>query len=462
MAADGGVVEIPYAPRKWARAMHESYKRWAVLVLHRRAGKTTSILNHHQRAALDDDWERKRLRFLLPDAPDSQIAALMKNRVYWHVMPTFKQAKMVSWDLLKRYADPIPGIKKNESELMIRYPNGSKLQLIGADNPDSLRGPGLSGLSCDEFSQHPPNVFGEVLSKALADHVGYAIFAGTIQGQDQLFKMHDVSKDDPAWFSVWQNVDVSLATESGPTITALRRAMEDDRALIAQGVMTQAEFDQEWFLSPEAAIKGAIYGKELSDARSAGRIATVPYDPALPVDTDWDLGVLDPTAIWFSQSTRGGEVRLIDYYEANGEGLPHFASVLRDKGYVYGDHWAPHDIQVRELSSGRSRKEAAAALGIHFKLGPQVSLEDGVHAARLMLPRCWFDSTKTRLGIEALTHYRRQYNTRLNEFTATPVHDLYSHGADAFRGLSVRHQVPREKKVRQEHAGRLVGQGWMG
>jgi hypothetical protein len=269
--------------------------------------------------------------------------------------------------------------------------------------------------------------------------------SGTIKGQDQLYHIYQAAKTDPAWLALWQDIDASLATETGATIAALTRAMEDDRKLVLNGVMTQAEFDQEWYLSPEAAIKGAIYGQELSDARTAGRVTSVPYDPVLLVDTTWDLGVLDPTAIWFSQSTRGGEVRLIDYYEASGEGLPHYAQVLRTKGYVYGTHWAPHDIQVRELTDGRSRIETAASLGIVFQICPNVPIEDGIHAARMLFPRCWFDATKTRVGLEALGRYRRQFNSRLNEFTATPVHDVFSHGADAFRYLAVRHKTPQDE-----------------
>ena len=138
-------------------------------------------------------------------------------------------------------------------------------------------------------------------------------------------------------------------------------------------------------------------------------------------------------------------MRLIDDYEASGEGLPHYAQVLRDRRYTYGTPWAPHDIQVRELASGRSRRETAAALGIRFEIVPNVPLEEGIHAARMLLPRCWFDAMRCHAGLEALQHYRRDYNTRLNEFKATPVHDWSEHGASAFRYLAVRHETPREK-----------------
>ena len=174
-------------------------------------------------------------------------------------------------------------------------------------------------------------------------------------------------------------------------------------------------------------------------------------------------------AVWFSQSLRSGEVRLIDYYEATGEGFPHYASVLQTKGYTYGKHWAPHDIQVRELSSGRSRQDVAASMGIRFELMPRIhnavggEVEEGIHAVRMFLPTCWFDAERCKAGIEALTQYRRDYNARLNEFKPTPVHDWASHGADAFRGLAVRHETPREAKRQQ--AAQYLPQGpagWMG
>ena len=152
--------------------------------------------------------------------------------------------------------------------------------------------------------------------------------------------------------------------------------------------MTQGEFDQEWYLSTDAAIKGAYYVAELSKARTEGRNTRVPYDPQLPVDSDWDLGIGDSTAIWFTQSLRSGEVRVIDYYENTGEGIPHYARVLREKGYVYGEHWAPHDIRVREFGTGKSRRDTARNHGIDFNIVPNIGLDDGIDAVRLFLPRC--------------------------------------------------------------------------
>jgi len=463
--AKSKVVQINYRPRVWARRMHDALleKQWAVLVLHRRAGKTTSELNQHQRAAMDDGWEIRRLTTQLPQATPEQVQALLKNRVYWHVMPTYSQAKKTGWEMMKDYARPIPGVRFNESELLVVYPNGSRIQLVGGDSPDSLRGPGLSGLSLDEYSQIPPNVFSEVLSKSLADHAGYCIFSGTIKGTDQLYDTYHKAQDDPKWFSLWQTVDGSLATEDGATIVALQKAMESERDLIAKGHMLQSDYDQEWYLSASAAIKGAFYAQELQTADREGRITSVPYDPGLPVNTDWDLGVDDAMTIWFSQTSRGGEVRLIDYYEASGEGLPHYIKYLAKKPYVYGTHGAPHDIAVRELGTGKSRLETAKALGITFKPTPPLPFDDGIEAARLLLARCWFDAQKCEHGLSALRNYRKSWNQRTNMFIGTPVHNWASHGADAFRYLSVRHKMPKEGRTRKS-SGRsfAVGEGaWL-
>lgn len=460
-------VVVPYLPRRWARKLHNTQKRFAAIVLHRRAGKSTAVINHHQRAALDNTWERKRLQSLVPGLSEKDLNELIHppgGRHYGHIMPTRVQAKMVAWDKIKFYARPIPGVKFNESELLVRYPTGHKLQLFGADDPDSLRGLAASGVSFDEYSQQPENIFSEILSKALADHLGYAIFLGTIKGKDHLYRTWKAASTSDDWFSLWQDIDTSLATETGATTTALKQAMQDEQRQVLDGIMTQAEYDQEWYLSTDAAIKGAYYQAELGKAKAEHRIGHVPYDPVLPVDTWWDLGIGDSTAIWFVQSLRTGEIRVIDYYESSGEGMAHYASVLRQRGYAYGRHVGPHDIQVRELGSGRTRIETAQSLGLKFEIAPNISIDDGIHATRMILPRCWFDETKTAVGVECLRHYRKRWNASLNEFSETPVHDHFSHGADAFRMGAVSHTGPMQaKRVQRRAPGQTSDQtaGWM-
>lgn len=482
------VVEIPYKPRNWARPFHASYCRWAALVLHRRAGKTTGVLNHHQRAALDDDWERGRLQALEPVFTPAELNELLEHRQYGHILPLLGQAKSVAWEPLKRIAAVVPGHKVNESELSIKYPRrpvfpnatrmsmhgplnpavpSTTVRLFGADNPDSFRGLPFSGVSYDEYSQHPPNIHGEVVSKALADHLGYGIFAGTIKGKNQLYRTYEAAKADPSWFCLWQNVDTTLETEDGATIIAIRRSMQDDRAQIVQGLMTQAEYDQEWYLSPTAATKGAYYGKELDAAMREGRVRCVPYDAALKVYDVWDLGKGPKMAVGLYQRF-GRTVQMIDYLEGSeSDGIPQVIAKLQQKPYIWGKHFAPHDIRATDLSTGKTRLETAKALGWAFEIVPELSVDDGISAGRLLWPRLWVDEHKCQVFLDAIGQYRQEWVDKLGMFKPVPLHDWTSHAADQFRYAALcEDQMTNEKPIQPRlplRPGPLDGgSAWMG
>ena len=250
----------------------------------------------------------------------------------------------------------------------------------------------------------------------------------------------------------------SLTTEDNATTLMLKQAIQDDHRLIEKGVVSREEFDQEWYLSTDAAIRGAYYTKALSEVRADGRVTVVPYEPVLPVDTNWDIGVGDATAIWFSQEVkRTGEIRLIDYYENSGEGLPHYLGVLKSKPYTYGEHWVPHDMRVREFTTGKSRLETAAAHGVTMRVVPDMGLHEGIDAVRALLPRCWFDERKCAPGLEALAFYQKTYNERLKEFGDLPVRNFATHGADAFRYLAVRTKPAGSE--RPKHRPPFAGRG---
>lgn len=431
-------VQIPYKPRVLQRVVARAMRtaRFGVLVCHRRFGKTVLGVNLMQQAALMCALERPRVAYL---------------------GPTYTQGKSVAWDYMQHYARPIPGVNFNQSELRVDYPNLGQGRIYGADNPDSLRGLYLDFVVPDEFGLHPPKTFSEVIGPTLVDRGGRALFLGTPAGKNQFYDLaqrarSEMDAGNPEWFFAEYK-----ASETGLLDEAWLRSQ--------RAMMTDDEYAQEFECSFEASVKGAIYAKEIEHLRQQGQLTTVPYDPLLPVETDWDLGIGDAMSIWFSQRPRSGDIRLIDYYEASGEGFPHYVNVLRQKGYVYGTHWAPHDIQVRELGSGKSRLEVAAGFGLKFELTPRTNsgqgqeVEEGIHAVRMLLPRCWFDAKKCAPGIEALKHYRRDYNARLNEFKATPVHDWASHAADAFRGLAVRHEEPRAPAT--VSMPRMASGGWM-
>lgn len=432
-------IQVPYQPRPLQREVRKFFQRhrFGVLVCHRRFGKTVLGVNLLQQTALACQLERPRCAY---------------------IGPTYTQSKTTAWDYMQQYARVIPGVGFNQSELRVDYPNAGQSRIFGADNPDSLRGIYLDRAVLDEFGLHPAKTYSEVIGPTLVDRGGSALFLGTPNGKNQFYEIAQHAKAEEAkgntdWFF----------REYKASVTGL---LDATFLAAAKATMSADEYAQEFECSFEASVKGAIYANELEQVRAAGRITKVPYDPMLPVDTDWDLGIGDAMTVWFSQSTKSGEVRLIDYHETSGEGFPQLAGVLQSKGYVYGQHWAPHDIAVRELGTGKSRLEMAAAFGLRFMVTPRIhsqagqEVEEGIHAVKMLLPRCWFDATKTAEGLESLMSYRRDYNQRLNEFKATPVHDWASHGADGFRGLAVRHQIPIDKAKAKASAPRP--QSWMG
>ena len=401
-------VKIPYRPRALQAEMHNSLKRWNVLVMHRRFGKTVFAVNQLIKTTLTCPLPRPRTAF---------------------VAPTFAQAKRIAWDYVKFYASVIPGVTFNETELRADFPNGGRLMLLSAENPDALRGIYLDECIFDEFGMQNPRVWGEVVRPALSDRQGSACFLGTPAGHNHFFDLLDTARGQIAEGSEDWYFKICKASETG--------IVKPEELDAAKAQMTPEQYEQEYECSFTAAIIGAYYGKLLSEAEEAGRITRVPYDPMYPVHTAWDLGINDSTAIWFAQIFRGGAVNVIDYYESSGVGLDHYADILTKKDYNYGDHLAPHDIEVRELGSGKSRLETAFSLGIRFKVIPKMKVADGINAARMMLPRCYFDRDKTAEGLDMLRQYRQEWDDKKRSFRDAPRHDFTSHAADAFRYLAV-------------------------
>lgn len=412
-----GAMATGYQPRPLQAELHAAFKRFNVLVCHRRFGKTVLCINELIDQALRCRLERPR---------------------YAYVAPFYKQAKAVAWDYLKHYTRTIPGVAKHESELRVDLPNGARIQLYGADNYDALRGIYLDGAVMDEYAQMAPKAWSEVIRPAIADRAGFIIFIGTPRGRNAFAELYEAARDDAAWFA-----RLYPANETG--------ILNREELELARRQMSEEEYAQEFECSFDAAIAGAYYGKTLSEAERNGRICAVPWSPELPVTTAWDLGIDDATAIWFVQAA-GPELRVIDYYEASGVGLEHYAKVLREKPYVYGEHLLPHDVEVTELGTGRSRYATLAALGLRGRVVARQPVEDGINAVRNLLPRCLFERTRTARGVEALRQYRRDWDESLGTFRARPRHDWASHAADAFRylamGLRVEQRSPMAGEAR--------------
>jgi phage terminase large subunit len=183
-----------------------------------------------------------------------------------------------------------------------------------------------------------------------------------------------------------------------------------------------------------AAVPGAYYAGELRHLESEGRIGVVPVERSVPVDTAWDLGASDSTAIWFIQQV-ASQIRLIDYYETSGLRLPHYVEMLHEKKLLrkwsYGRHYFPHDIKVKELGTGRSRIETLHSLGIEAEVVPNHHVMDRIDQTRRLLERSWIDAGHCERGIEALRNYRREYSEKNHDWRASPLHSWASHGADA-------------------------------
>jgi hypothetical protein len=403
------VVDIPYEPRPLQAALHQALQRFNVLVAHRRFGKTVFCINEVIRK-----W------------PECK----KPNPRYAYIAPLYKQAKQVAWDYLKHFTRPIPGTTYNEAELRADLPGGGRIQLYGADNPDALRGIYLDGVILDEYAQMNSRMWSEVLRPALSDRKGWAVFIGTPQGHNAFYDLYQAAREDKNWYAV-----VYKASQTD--------VLDKEELEAAKKEMTPEEYLQEFECSWTAAIRGAYYGAIIAEIEEKGRIGDVPYDPAYGVETWWDLGIGDSTAIWFVQRS-GQKVNVIDYYEMTGEGLPHYAKVLEEREYVYTQHVAPHDIRVRELGSGLSRLEVGANLGINFTVAPKQSIDDGIQAVRTMLPKCWFDYDKCKQGLEALRQYRTDYDSKLRVFRPRPLHDWCSHAADAFRYGAITSEPHRE------------------
>lgn len=396
-------IVIPYEPREQFLPLHERLQRWGCIVAHRRAGKTVACVNELIKSAILCDKDNGR---------------------YAYIAPFYAQAKDVAWTYLKQFAGVIPGVQFNESELRADFPNGARIRLYGADNYDRLRGIYLDGVVLDEYGDMDPRAWSEVIRPALSDRKGWAVFIGTPKGRNGFYERFVQAQEEDNQFSM-----MLRASETG--------LVDTEELADARRSMSEDQYEQEFECSFDASVPGAYYAKQMKRAEEAGRICTVPWEPSVEVFTAWDLGIGDSTSIWFAQQV-GKEVRIIDFYEASGVGLDHYAKVLKEKPYSYGGHILPHDVEVKELGTGKSRLEVLDSLGIrNVTILGQLRIEDGINAARLFIEKCWFDKKLCAHGVEALKQYRAEYDEKLKVLKLRPLHDWTSHAADAFRYLAL-------------------------
>lgn len=406
-------IDLGYTPRPLQAKLHSAMKRFNVMVCHRRFGKTF---------------------YSVYETLDKGLRNPKKNPQYAYLAPNYGQAKRVAWDLFKEACLKIPGAKAHEQELRIDIPrpwlgDRIRIMLLGAENPGSLRGIYLDGCILDEYAEMTPDVWTQVIRPALSDRMGWGIFIGTPKGQNHFQDIYNYAVKDPTWHAAIYRASETNILPPSELMAAKRESPEED-------------YLQEYECSFTSAVKGSYYAELLNklEATRKNFRGSVPYDPNLYVDTYWDLGVGDSTAIWFVQSY-GKEIRIIDYHEDHGQGIQDYYKVLQDKGYKYGDVILPHDAKARSLETGRTRVEVFREVGFkRVRVLERQSVEDGIQAVRTILPRCYFDAVKTNQGFLALKNYSRKWDPKHKVFMKKPKHDWASHGADAFRYLALGHK----------------------
>ena len=423
-------IDLGYYARPQFESFHARKQRWACLVVHRRAGKTVACVM---------------------DLIDAALRCKKQDGRFAYLAPTYAQAKDTAWTYLKRFTADIPRIEQRESDLMVNFPNGARVRLYGAETFDRLRGTFADGIVLDEYGDFDPRAWPEVLRPSLADRGGWAVFIGTPKGRNDFHRIHKEAEGNPEWFSL-----VLRADQTG----LLPQSELDDM----RRMMTPDQYDQELSCSFDAAIRGAIYRTELQAMDTDGRLCGVPYDPAVPVWTGWDLGIGDATSVVCAQLV-GREVHIIDYYEATGEPLTHYVQWLDSRPYRYGIDLLPHDAGARELGTGKTREELLRANGRKVRIGARQDVDDGINAVKMLLGRCWFDRGKTERLRECLAHYHRDFNDRMGVFKDAPVHDWSSHAADSVRTLAMglREHTERPAVILKPHVnmGEHAATSWM-
>jgi phage terminase large subunit len=359
-------------------------------------------------------------------------AAIRRVGVYLYCLPTFSQARGVIWDTRtndgKGFLDYIPSeliSKVNQQEMKITLINGSIISLVGSDTYDtSIVGRNPCMVVFSEYALADENAYKVAAMPILRANDGVVIIISTPRGKNHLFELFQIAQHSPEWFSY------KLTLDDTQHISA-----EEIKKEIASGEISEDLAGQEYWCSFEMGQEGSYYAKYIDKMKLKGQIGIVPWEPYAKVHTAWDLGIKDPTCIIFFQ-TIGQTVRIIDYYEASDHGMNHFANVVLNKPYTYGSHFPPHDIMARESARGLTKREMYKELGIVFKDPVNIDIEDGIELVRRTLSQVWIDDKNCTKLIKALENYREEFDNKRKVYRGRPLHDQYSHAADAMRYLS--------------------------
>ncbi len=430
-------VPVDWTPREYQLPLFqylESGGKRAICVWHRRAGKDLTGIN----------W--------------ISVCSIMRPGLYWHLFPTYNQGRKIAWEGMtktgRKFISHFPKeniVAINNTEMRVTFKTGSIYQVVGSDNPDRLVGANPIGIILSEYALQDPRAW-DYIRPILLENEGWAVFIYTPRGRNHGYTLLNHAKKNAKWFTQVLSVNDTMAVPV--------EAIDEER----EAGMPEELIQQEFYCSFDAALVGAYYGNHMKAALDTGRIGQFPYDSQLMVNTAWDLGIGDQTVILFYQ-VLGQQIRIIDCYSNSGEGLQHYVNIL-EKGhrsqYVYGNHYAPHDIMAKDLSTGRTRLETAQSLGLRFRVVPKMSIEDGIEAVRSILSRIyWNEDRNTEHLIEAARQYRKEWDDKKRCFHDRPYHDWTSDFMDALRylALSVRRETMKREPLptHAEHEYNIIG-----
>ena len=421
------IIELPYRfkPRKYQnpliRAVVEEEKKHILAVMHRRAGKTISVIN-------------------------AMVPMMMRRPgAYYYIMKSQKQAREVVWlgrgkdgVSFKDYFHPKLIVNENNTSLMLEFAFGSLFFLFGSTNVDSKIGSNALGIAYDEWSVQDPHTR-DLMTPVIMENGGFEIIICTPRGNNHAYDLYQTNLHNPDWHVELLTVDDTTLPDGSPVVS--REKIDELR----RSGLSENVIQQEFYCSWEAAQEGSYFGKQLSGAYAQDRIREIPIKTDLPVYTAWDIGTADSTAIWFFQVDHE-YIYLINYFESKNEAPPYYIDYLHEfknkYGIVYEDHFAPHDGAKREWTTNTSIIDTCHKLGITFKkLERPAKKQDHIENARGMFSRVVIDPIRCRRGIACLKEYRANYNETMKVLSKTPLHNWASHGADAF--MYVAQAVPK-------------------
>lgn len=353
--------------------------------------------------------------------------------------PTRVRAKDIAWQYLKLYSKPIPGIKVSESELFVEYPNGGRVTIYGADG-DRGMGIYLDGIVFDECDEIPPSV-DDVIEPALSDRKGWTVHMGILRGRHNLHKRFEKYRGRPDHFQLKLR-----ASDSGIIDEAELRGLKERMGDTAYAMQMEGDVN--------ASLANAIYGHEMDCVRRENRIGPQAIEPTVPMDFFFDIGHAlhgDDWSVWAAQLTNR-DVILQKYFAKTGK-LPsyyadHCLKFAQDSGVTMGTVYLPHDGS-RTDRNGRTAKDDLQDAGIpRIKVVPRTPvLWDSINYLRSIFPRMYFDSRRCTetwtlgdmempSGIDCLDYYTKKEDEQSGIITDVPIHNQYSHGADALRTLA--------------------------